>query len=52
MGHENSRDLPVLPEAVDTIATESMDITPFVTEMLRQSTSEKKPRKKVRAART
>ena len=46
MGHENSLDRSVLPEAVDTIATESMDITPFVTEMLRQSAIEKEPKKR------
>ena len=45
MDHENSRGCPVRPEAIDTMATGSMDITPFVTEMLRQSASAKEPRK-------
>ena len=45
MDHENSRDCPVRPETIDTMATESIDITPLVTEMLRQSTSATEPRK-------
>ena len=45
MDHEHSRDCPVRPDTIDTMANESMDITPFVTEMLRRSTSATEPRK-------
>jgi hypothetical protein len=51
MGHENSGDFPVRPETIDTMATESMDITPFVTEMLRQIDQPEGTEEKVEAAR-